>query len=133
MNQSKKKIPLNFGPLNINGINDALALELDSGDVTMSISAQNHAQRNHPRDYAHCLPHIASVVNNPLYVRDDYKNPDKVELVSKPAGFPDWLLVAVRISIDINGCYNIVSFYPISDKKVENRKAKGHYKRLITK
>ncbi len=82
MNKFKRKTSLNFGPLNINAINDALALELDSGEVTISISAQNHAQRNHPRDYAHCLPHLASVVNNPLYERDDYKNPDKIVLVS---------------------------------------------------
>ncbi len=38
MNKFKRKVPLKFGPLNINAINDALGLELDSGDVTMSIS-----------------------------------------------------------------------------------------------
>lgn len=133
MSITKRKIPLDFGPLDVDAINRALDLELDASNVIMSIRAQNHAQRKHPADYAQCFPHITFVISNPLYVRDDFKNKNKVELISKPYALGGWLLVAVEITIDRNGHYNVTSFYPISDKKVESRKAKGHYKILISK
>jgi hypothetical protein len=67
----------------------------------------------------------------PLYVCDDFRNPGKIEMVGRPNGFPDWLLVAVELTLDCNGRYNVVSFYPISETKVENRKLGGHYKRVL--
>ena len=74
-------IPYFIGPLPYQAINNALGLELNAGDVVMSVNAQRHAQRRHPRDYARCFPHIAAVVGNPLYVRDDFKNHGKIEMV----------------------------------------------------
>ena len=97
----------------------------------MSVNAQRHAQRRHPADYARCFPHVAYVVTGPLYVRDDFKNDGKIELVGKPVGFPEWLLVAVEVSLDNEGRYNVTSFYPISDQKVQNRRDSGHYRRAI--
>ena len=126
-----KLVPYMFGPLPTEGINGALKLELDSGDVVMSIRAQQHVQRKRPVDFARCFPHVASIIATPLYVRDDFKNEGSVELVGKSDGLPDWLLVAVEISLDEDGRYNVTSFYPISDKKVENRKLSGHYRRVI--
>lgn len=35
------------------------------------------------------------------------------------------LLVAVCIERDNNGRYNVVSFYPIGESKITNRRAKG--------
>lgn len=126
-----KLVPYLFGPLPCEGINGALKLELDPGDVVMSIRAQKHVQRKRPVDFARCFPHVASIISTPLYVRDDFKNEGAIELVGKSDGLPDWLLVAVEISLDEDGRYNVSSFYPISDKKVENRKQAGHYRRVI--
>lgn len=126
-----KLAPYLFGPLPVEGINDALALELDPGDVVMSIRAQKHAQSHHPHDYARCFPHVASIVTGPLYVRDDFRNADKIEMVGKAVGLPDWLLVAVEITMDDDGRYNVTSFYPLSAKKVENRKESGHLRRVV--
>lgn len=125
----KKLVPYLFGSLPVESINAALALELEEGEVVMSVNAQKHAQRRHPVDYARCFPHVAAVVTGPLYVRDDFRNDGKIEMVGRPVGFPDWLLVAVEISLDEQGRYNVVSFYPISDKKVQDRKGSGHYRR----
>lgn len=126
-----KLIPYLFGPLPADGINAALALELEPGDVVMSIRAQRHAQKRHPVDYARCFPHVASVITGPLYVCDDFKNPGKFEMVGRPVGFPDWLLVAVELAVDGDGRYNVTSFYPVSATKVENRKQTGHYRRVL--
>ena len=97
----------------------------------MSVRAQKHAQRSHPKDYARCFPHVAAIVSTPLYARDDFKNDGKIELVGKAAGLADYLLVAVEISCDADGRYNVTSFYPISDKKVEKRREGGHLRRII--
>jgi hypothetical protein len=126
-----KLSPYLFGPLPVRAINDALGLELEEGEVVMSVNAQRHAQRRHPADYARCFPHVATIIATPLYVRDDFKNHGKVELVGKPAGFPDWLLVAVEVSLDDDGRYNVASFYPISEKKVQNRRDSGNYRRAL--
>lgn len=125
-----KLVPYLFGPVPVRAINDALGLEMDEGEAVMSIRAQMHAQRSHPTDYARCFPHVAAVVANPLYVRDDFKNDGKIELVGKPDGLEEFLLVAVEISLDDEGRYNVTSLYPVSDKKVEGRRDKGHLKRI---
>lgn len=126
-----KQIPYLFGPMPVEGVNGALGLELEPGDVVMSIRAQQHAQKRHPKDYARCFPHVASIIASPLYVCDDFKNEGKIEMVGRPNGFPDWLLVAVEIAQDEDGKFNVTSFYPISDTKVQNRKESGHYHRVL--
>lgn len=123
-------IPLLFGDVPIAAINDALGLELDEGQAVMSTNALKHAQKRHPLDYARCLPHVASVVTNPLYVRDDFKNDGKIELVGRPAALSDFLLVAVEIVLDEDGRYNVTSFYPISENKVAKRRDTGHLRRV---
>lgn len=124
-------IPSFLGPLPVRAINNALDLELDEGDVVMSVNAQKHARRRHPIEFAQCFPHVASIISTPLYVRDDFKNDEKIEMVGKSAGLGDYLLVAVEISLDEDGRYNVVSFYPISEKKVEKRRDSGHLVRII--
>ena len=125
-----RQIPLLFGNIPIRAINDALSLELEDGQAVMSPNAQRHAQRRHPHDFARCFPHVASVVTNPLYVRDDFGNDGKVELVGRPPALGDFLLVAVEIVLDEDGRYNVVSFYPISEGKVAKRRDAGHLRRV---
>ena len=124
-------VPCVFGPLPIRAINRALSLELDDGDVVMSVNAMRHAARRHPADFARCFPHVATVVAAPLYVRDAFVNDGKIELVGKAAGLGDYLLVAVEVSLDSAGRYNVVSFYPVSERKVEKRRESGHLRRVI--
>ena len=56
-----KLLPYQFGKLPTDAINAALALELEQGDVVMSVNAQRHAQKRHPNDYARCFPYVALV------------------------------------------------------------------------
>ncbi len=126
-----KLVPLQFGPLPVAKINKALGLELDSANVRMTVAAQHHAAKKHPQDYPANLPLIGGIIGNALYVRDDFRNDGKIELVGKPAGAPNWLLVAVTISLDADGYYNVASFYPISQKKVDERRQSGHLKILV--
>lgn len=124
-------IPSLFGPLPVGAINAALDLEIDPGDVVMSVNAQKHARRRHPLDFARCFPHVANIVSSPLYVRDDFNNQSKIEMVGKSPGLGDYLLVAVEIALDQDGRYNVTSFYPISEKKVTNRRDSGHLVRIM--
>ena len=118
--------PLVFGPLPVDGINVVLGLELEEGDVVMSGRAQIHAARYHPDDYSRLQPHVSSVVINPLYVGDDFKNPGKIELVGRIPALDEHILVAVNIEMDDNGNYNVASFYPVSEGKVNNRRQSRH-------
>ena len=124
-------VPCLFGPLPVGALNSALDLELDAGDVVISANASRHARRRHPLDFARCFPHVAAIIANPLYVRDDFLIDGKIEMVGKSPGLGDYLLVAVEISLDAAGRYNVTSFYPISEKKVQRRRASGHLRRVI--
>ena len=130
MTATSKKVPLFFGPLPAKALSGALDLDIEIGDVVMSFNAQKHARKRHPVDYARCLPHVAAVINNPLYARDDFNNDGKIELVGKPGGMTDYLLVAVELTIDTHGRYNVTSFYPISEGKVERRRESRHLVRV---
>ena len=123
-------VPYIFGPLPVEAINAALGLDLDPGEAVMSVNADRHAKRRHPADYGRCFPHIAAIVTTPLYVRDDFLNDGKIELVGRPAGLADYLLVAVEISLDEDGRYNVTSFYPLSEAKVIKRRDGGHLRRV---
>ena len=126
-----KLVPLHFGPLPVAKINQALGLDLDNADVRMTVAAQRHAAKRHPQDYPVYLPFIGDIIANALYARDDFRNDGKVELIGKPVGSPHWLLVAVAIFVDADGHYNVASFYPLSQKKVDERRQSGHLKILI--
>lgn len=128
---SRSKLPpIVFGPLPVRAPNHALGLELDDGEAIMSANAQQHAQSRHSQHFARCFPHIASVIATPLYIRDDFRNDGKIELVGRPVSLADYLLVAVEIVMDVAGRYHVASFYPISEKKVAVRRDSGHLGRL---
>ena len=122
---------LDLGRLPVEAINRTLDMELDAGSVKISAAAQVHAKNRHPEDFQRCFPYLAQIIANPLYVRDDFRNDGKIELVGNPVGLEDWLLVAVTIALDANGCYNVASFYPVSEGKVIKRRDSGHLRRLV--
>lgn len=122
---------LDLGQLPVEAINRTLNMELNAGSVKISAAAQVHAKSRHADDFGRCFPYLVQIIANPLYVRDDFRNDGKIELVGNPVGLEEWLLVAVTISLDANGCYNVVSFYPISEGKVIKRRESSHLRRLI--
>jgi hypothetical protein len=118
--------PYLFGDLPVQVINATLGFELDAGEVVMPVNAQRHAQRKRPADYARCFPHVASVISNPLYLGDDFRNAGKIELVGRPPSLGTPLLVAVELKLDGDGRYSVTSFYPLSERTIANRRAKRH-------
>lgn len=125
--KNKTVTELYFGPLPVNIINDTLDMELDEGETRMDIPHHKHVIKKHPDDYPKCEPHVASVISNPLYIGDDFKNHSKIELIGHaPTLQGEKLLVAVEIEKDAKGFYNVHSFYPISQSKVDQRRHKRH-------
>lgn len=124
-------VPLVLGAIPTAEVYRATGYELDDGDVILSINAQKHAAKRHPEEYSVCLPHVGAVVNNPLFIGSDHKNLDKIELVSRVRALGSGLLVAVHIEPDNQGRYHVVSFYPISEKKITSRVEKGFLKRAF--
>jgi hypothetical protein len=121
-----RKLPdLILGPLPIDIINRTLGTELDVGAVIFSAAAQIHAAREHPREYPVCFPHVAGIIAAPLYIGDDDRNPGNIEMIGRVQAAASLVLVAVNIELDEAGHYHVCSFYPISNTKAENRKAKG--------
>jgi hypothetical protein len=122
-----QKMP--FGPLPVAAIKATLDIDLEPAIVVMSANAQKHASRRHPVDYSNCLPFVAGIVANPLYMGDDFKNKGKIELVGRPPPLNGVsILVAVEIVLDRNGEYNVASFYPVSEKTIESRRDKRRLK-----
>ncbi len=76
-------------------------------------------------EYPICLPHVAAVVAEPLCIGDDLRNPGRIELIGRVPAIGAFLLVAVTIERDVAGRYNVCSFYPISDKKIQPRRERG--------
>lgn len=108
-------------------INHTLEMELEAGDVVLTRAAQIHARRRHPEEFEICLPHLAAVVANPLYVGDDAKNPG-IELISRIPAAGGFILVAVKVEPDAQGRYEVASFYPVSEQKIAGRRDKGFLK-----
>lgn len=118
-------VDLQLGPLPTDVINATLELDLEPGLVILSRGAQKHALSSHPNDYPLCLPHVAAVVADPLYIGDDFRNPGRIELIGRVPAIGTFMLVAVTIERDAAGRYNVCSFYPISDKKIQPRRERG--------
>lgn len=94
----------------------------------LTVPYQLHVQRSHPNDYGRCLPHVASIIANPLFIGDDIRN-SGIELISRVTVLGSPMLVAVKVEPTSDGKYEIASFYPISEKKIESRINKGFLKR----
>ena len=120
-----------FGPLPVDLINKTLGLELEPGEVVLSRGAQFHAHKRHPDVYNQCLPHVAQVVVSPLYLGDDFRNENSIEMVCRIPAMGAGLLVAISVELTNDGYYHVKSFYPVSEIKIENRRNKGHLKIVV--
>jgi len=124
---SKKNNPalLHLGPLPTAIIEATLGIEVEPGTVVFAVSNQKHARARHPEEFGRCLPHIGAVIANPMYLRDDFKNSGKIELISRIPTLGSGLLVAIEIEPDAQGRYRIASMYPVSQKKIDSRREAG--------
>lgn len=116
---------LPLGPLPVEIINRTLQIELNVGEVVLTVSHQVHASKRHSADYARCLPHLAAVIANPAYLGDDFRNPESFELIGRAHVLGEMVLIAIKFEPDSKGRYVVVSFYPVSDKKIQSRRQRG--------
>lgn len=132
MSVKKSKQPdLILGVLPAEVVNRAIGTELDPAEVVLTRAGQRHAARRHPADYPVCLPHLAGIIADPLYVGDDFKNPGKIELIGRVQAANSFVLVAIDIEQLENGRYRVSSFYTLPDSRVLARRDKGFLKRAI--
>ncbi|MBM1172849.1 hypothetical protein [Microvirga arabica] len=129
MSKKPSKQPdLVLGPLPAEIIRTTIGIDLDPGSVIVSAAAQRHAAVRHPDEYGVCLPLLATVVADPLYVGDDFRNEGKIEIIGGALPPDALLLIAICIEADTGGRYHVASFYPVSRKKAQHRKDKGFLK-----
>jgi hypothetical protein len=127
---SSRRPRLILGPLPVDDINCTLGLELEPGQVVLTGGAQIHAMREHPIEYPICLPHLASVIIEPVYVGDDFDNPGKIEIIGFVPQISGHVLIAVGIERNKDGNFHVRSFYPVSRQKIQNRREKGFLRQL---
>jgi hypothetical protein len=125
MSNKNSLVLLELGPLRVDLIEATLGIEVEPGPVVFTVSNQKHSATRHPDDFGRCLPHIGSVIANPTYLRDDFKNGGKIELIARVTALRSGLLIAVEIEPDELGRYRISSMYPVSQKKIDNRREAG--------
>lgn len=118
-------VDLHLCPMPVEVINATLETELEPGGVMLGRGAQAHALKRHPDEYPLCLPHVASVVANPLYIGDDFNNEGSIELIGRVPALGGFMLVAVTVTKDQEGFYNVCSFYPVGEKKIQSRRERG--------
>jgi|TARA_R100000501_G_C2610462_1_gene105199 hypothetical protein len=103
-----------------------LGMEVDAGDVKFSAAAQQHAHRRHEHDIPLIIPHLSQVLNDPLYIGDDHRNPGKIEFVRAIPGTGKSALIAVTVEKDeSDGYYHVCSSYLITQSEVDKKRHKG--------
>jgi hypothetical protein len=70
------------------------------------------------------------VIANPRYIGDDHSN-SGIEIWGYVAALGGMVLVAVELVPDDNGCYQISSFYMVSEKKATARRLRGFLKVVV--
>lgn len=103
-----------------------LEIEVDPGEVVFSVPAQKHAHRRHPEDAPLIVPHLSQVIEDPMYIGDDLRNPGKIELVRAITGSGGrFALIAITVERDKSGVYHVCSSYLISQSEVDKKRQKG--------
>ncbi|MDP2359049.1 MAG: PBECR2 nuclease fold domain-containing protein [Beijerinckiaceae bacterium] len=126
----KKQPDLHLGEMPVGKIKTTIDVDLEPGPVVLTAGAQKHAASRHPEDYAECMPHLAGIIASPLYIGDDLNNLG-IELIGRIRALDSAVLVAVTIDKDERGRYRVCSFYPISEAKIENRRARRFLKPAV--
>lgn len=124
----RHKLPdLLLGPLPVALINRTIGTELVEGEVILTSQKHDHVIKRHEHDYSACLPHIAAIIADPMYIGDDFDN-FGIEMIGRVHVADSFVLVAIEIEPDDRGRYRIATFYMVSDQKVQSRRQKGFVK-----
>lgn len=124
--------PLSLGPLPANLVSEALEITVPDGAVHFSIPAQNHAYREHGRDFLACMPFLSQAIASPTYIGQSPRHRNQgFEIIytaptNETAEGVMNVLIAVKIRLDNRGRYQLKSVYPIDDLKILNRLETGH-------
>jgi len=125
--RSKNKLIDIFpGDMPVKAIYLTLGIEAEEGAVKCGAPAIKHAQANHPEDVPTIIPHLSQLIESPLYMGDDHRNPGKIEFVGRIPGQAGAALVAVTVERNENdGFYHVCSMYMISQAELDKKRDKG--------
>ncbi len=102
-----------------------MGTDLEPGLLVVPIGMDVHVSRKRPGEYARLVPHLGAVTADPLYVGDDFKN-DGIEIIgSAPGSGGEFILIAICLTLDEGGNYQVRTFYSITDEKIQQRRRKG--------
>lgn len=134
MSKGPKLYKLRPGKFPDNIVHKTLGIDVDPGEVIFSAPAQSHANKRHPGDAALIIPHLSQVIEDPMYVGDDFNNVGKIELVRMiPYSGGQSALIALTVEMDDKGFYNICSSYLITQSEVDKKRNKGILKNVKVK
>lgn len=121
-----------LGDLPVEIINRTLQMELEGGDVILTVTEQRHVRNRHRNDYELCHPHLAGIVARPLYAGEDHKHPGKVCLVGGlPGATGDFCLIAISLEVTERGDYRVHTFYPMTREQVLRKRHAGKLKIVV--
>ena len=122
----RKPFDIIAGEMPADLIENTLNIEVDPGQVKFSAAAQQHAYIKHPGDVPLIVPHLSQIIASPSYMGDDFKNPGKIELVSRIQGVPGAALVALTVERnETDGFYHVCSSYMITQSELDKKRDKG--------
>jgi hypothetical protein len=116
-------LPKTLGPCPHELINRTLDLEIEAGNVVLSVRAEDHIKRDHPADYAVVMASLAQVGSNPGYIGQAPHHADNIEMVRRIVtdDTQSIVLVAIRLERNYYGNYNVVSAYCIREEQIAAR------------
>ncbi len=122
MTQDQKKYPAKrIGALPVHTINNILGTNLTEGDVWLSSAAHAHIAKDHPEDYKKYFQYLESAIAKPTFIGQAAHHLAGFEIVYRVPVDSVYILIAIAISRNIYGTYNIKSMYSMKDRAVKNR------------
>ena len=126
MSKNNKLFDIFPGEMPCDQIYRTLQIDIEPGSVKFSAPAQRHAYKRHPDDVPQIVPHLSQVIASPMYMGDDFRNPGKIEFVSRVAGLKGAVLIALTVEKnERDGFYHVCSSYLISQSELDRKRGKG--------
>lgn len=119
-------------PVPVDKINAALGTELEPGHAWLSATAHRHMALDHPGDYPICITHLEAAISAPTYIGQAAHHPDNIEIIKRirlPSATT--ILVALSLTRNEHGNYNVRSSYLIEEKDVDARRRARRLKAVL--
>ena len=112
------------GMLAVGQINRALGTELETADVWVSKACHEHIALDHADDYALIMDNFAEIIGSPTFVGQDPKHGENFYVVKRIPGplLNEHVLVAIGLTINTSGTYNVRTAYRIKPEDVDRRR-----------